>query len=109
VGYGGDWVAEQRTRVGVVSIGYGDGYSRHLSNQGEVLIHGQRVPLIGRVSMDTICLNLNEVELARVGDEVILWGDQNLPVEFLAERAQTIPYELVTVICPRVQRVESDG
>jgi alanine racemase len=109
VGYGGDWVAEQRTRVGVVSIGYGDGYSRHLSNQGEVLIHGQRVPLIGRVSMDTICLNLNEVELARVGDEVILWGDQNLPVEFLAERAQTIPYELVTVICPRVKRVESDG
>jgi len=109
VGYGGDWVAEQRTRVGVVSIGYGDGYSRHLSNQGEVLIHEQRVPVIGRVSMDTICLNLNEVELAGVGDEVLLWGDQNLPVEFLAERAQTIPYELVTVICPRVQRVESDG
>lgn len=109
VGYGGDWVADQTTRVGVVSIGYGDGYSRHLSNQGEVLIQGQRVPVIGRVSMDTICLNLNDAEQAQVGDEVILWGDQKLPVELLAQRAQTIPYELVTVICPRVQRVESDG
>lgn len=109
VGYGGDWVAEQTTRVGVVSIGYGDGYSRHLSNKAEVLIHQQSVPVIGRVSMDTICLNLNDVAQAQVGDEVILWGEQNLPVELLAHRAQTIPYELVTVICPRVQRVETDG
>jgi alanine racemase len=109
VGYGGDWVAERTTRVGVVSIGYGDGYSRHLSNQGEVLIQGQRVPVIGRVSMDTICLNLNDAQQARVGDEVILWGEQGLPVEQLASLAQTIPYELVTVICPRVQRVELDG
>ncbi len=109
VGYGGDWVADQTTRVGVVSIGYGDGYSRHLSNQGEVLIQGQRVPVIGRVSMDTICLNLNDAQQASVGDEVILWGEQGLPVEQLASLAQTIPYELVTVICPRVQRVELDG
>jgi alanine racemase len=109
VGYGGDWVAEQHTRVGVVSIGYGDGYSRHLSNNAEVLVNNQRAPVIGRVSMDTICLNLNAVEHARVGDEVILWGDQNLPVEQPAQWADTIPYELVTVICPRVQRVVTDG
>lgn len=109
VGYGGDWVADQTTRVGVVSIGYGDGYSRHLSNKAEVVINNQSVPVIGRVSMDTICLNLNTVEQARVGDEVILWGDQNLPVEQLAQWADTIPYELVTVICSRVQRVETDG
>jgi alanine racemase len=109
VGYGGDWVADKTTRIGVVSIGYGDGYSRHLSNKAEVLINDQPVPVIGRVSMDTICLNLNHVQHAEVGDEVILWGAQNLPVEQLAEWAHTIPYELVTVICPRVQRVETDG
>jgi alanine racemase len=109
VGYGGDWVAEQTTRVGVASIGYGDGYSRHLSNKAEVLIHGQSIPVIGRVSMDTICLNLNELAQAKVGDDVILWGTANLPVEQLAEWAGTIPYELVTVMCPRVKRVESDG
>jgi len=109
VGYGGDWVADKPTRVGVASIGYGDGYSRHLSNKAEVIIRGQRVPVIGRVSMDTICLNLNAVEQTAVGDEVILWGDNSLPVEELADLAHTIPYELVTVICPRVQRVEMDG
>lgn len=109
VGYGGDWVADKSTRVGVASIGYGDGYSRHLSNKGKVLIQGQSVPVIGRVSMDTICLNLNACGDAQVGDEVILWGEPNLPVEQLAQWADTIPYELVTVICPRVQRVETDG
>lgn len=109
VGYGGDWVADTTTRVGVVSIGYGDGYSRHLSNNSQVLVNKQPVPVIGRVSMDTICLNLNGVKHAQVGDEVILWGDETLPVETLAQWAQTIPYELVTVICQRVQRVETDG
>lgn len=109
VGYGGDWTAEVPTRIGVASIGYGDGYSRHLSNKSEVLLRGQKAPVVGRVSMDTICLNLNEFDQAEVGDEVILWGEQDLPVEQLAQLAGTIPYELVTVICRRVQRELTDG
>ncbi len=109
VGYGGDWTAELPTRIGVASIGYGDGYSRHLSNKSEVWLRGQKAPLVGRVSMDTICLNLNDVEHAEVGDEVILWGSPELPVEQLAQLAETIPYELVTVITRRVQRELSDG
>lgn len=109
VGYGGDWTAEVPTRIGVASIGYGDGYSRHLSNKSVVLLHGQKTPVVGRVSMDTICLNLNDVEQAVVGDEVTLWGLSELPVEQLAQLAGTIPYELVTVICRRVQRELSDG
>lgn len=109
VGYGGDWTADKPTRVGVASIGYGDGYSRHLSNKAEVLIRDQKVPVIGRVSMDTLCLNLNDLEQAQVGDEVVLWGQPDLPVEQLATLAGTIPYELVTVICQRVARELSDG
>ncbi len=109
VGYGGDWTAEVPTRIGIASIGYGDGYSRHLSNKSEVLIRGKRAAVVGRVSMDTICLNLNEFEQAEVGDEVTLWGGPDLPVEHLAQLAGTIPYELVTVICRRVQRALSDG
>lgn len=109
VGYGGDWTADRPTRVGVASIGYGDGYSRHLSNNAEVMIHGRKAAVIGRVSMDTICLNLNHIEQAKVGDEVILWGQSGLPVEQLADLAGTIPYELVTVVCRRVSRELFDG
>lgn len=109
VGYGGEWTAKQPTRIGVASIGYGDGYSRHLSNNAEVLLRGQKAPVVGRVSMDTICLNLNAFEQAEVGDEVILWGEPELPVEQLATLAGTIPYELVTVICQRVTRELTDG
>lgn len=109
VGYGGDWTAEVPTRIGIASIGYGDGYNRHLSNKAEVLLRGQKAPVVGRVSMDTICLNLNDFEQAVVGDEVILWGKPELPVEQLAELAGTIPYELVTVVCQRVHRERSDG
>ena len=109
VGYGGEWTADTLTRIGVASIGYGDGYSRHLSNNAEVVIRGHRAGVVGRVSMDTICLNLNALERAEVGDEVTLWGVPELPVERIAKLAGTIPYELVTVICQRVPRELSDG
>ena len=109
VGYGGEWSAVKPTRIGVASIGYGDGYSRHLSNKAFVSIHGQRLPVIGRISMDTICIDLSDCEQACVGDEVLLWGDGDLPVEMLAAIAGTIPYELVTVVCKRVHREMGDG
>ncbi|MCX4187226.1 alanine racemase [Methylophaga sp. OBS4] len=104
VGYGGDWTASEPTKIGAASIGYGDGYSRHLSNKAPVLINGRLANVIGRVSMDTICIDLNDFDNVAVGDEVLLWGSESLPVEQLAQLAQTIPYELVTVICKRVQR-----
>ena len=104
VGYGGQWTADKPIRMGVVSIGYGDGYSRHLSNQAEVLICNHRVPVIGRVSMDTVCINLDSCPQAQLGDEVIIWGTHELAVEWLAEKAGTIPYELLTCVMPRVQR-----
>lgn len=109
VGYGGEWTAKRACRMGVISIGYGDGFSRHLSNTGQVLIRGKMLPVIGRVSMDTICVLLDDCPDAQTGDEVLLWGHEDLSVESQALRADTIPYELTTVLAGRVDREYQHG
>lgn len=105
IGYGGDWVCHYPTRLGVAAIGYGDGYPRHARSGTPVLVRGQRVPLIGRVSMDMITIDLTECREAEVGDEVTLWGE-GLPVEEIARHADTIPYVLLCNVTPRVKRIE---
>lgn len=101
VGYGGTWISEKDTTIGVVAIGYGDGYPRHASNGTPVLINGRRVPLIGRVSMDMISVDLGAENEDKVGDIATLWG-KGLPVEEVAVFATTIPYELLCNITRRV-------
>lgn len=101
VGYGGVWTASRSTRIGVAAIGYGDGYTRHLGSGTPVLVRGKVATLAGRISMDLITLNLEEVPEAQVGDEVVLWGE-GLPVERLAKKARTIPYELLCGVTQRV-------
>jgi len=109
IGYGGDWTASKVTEIGIVSIGYGDGYSRYLSNAGQVVINGQRAAVLGRVSMDMICIDLQTCPDAEVGDEVLLWGSEQLPVEWVAKQAKTIPYELLCQLNPRVRREYHHG
>lgn len=101
LGYGGAWVCPEDMPIGIVAAGYGDGYPRHASSGTPLLVNGQRVPLIGRVSMDMLCVDLREQAHARVGDPVVLWG-QALPVEEIARCADTIPYELVCAVASRV-------
>ena len=105
VGYSGLWKCPATTRVGVISIGYGDGYHRHTQGGAPVLVNHQRVPLIGRVSMDMITVDLNSQPDANPGDPVTLWGDA-LPVEEIARYADTIPYTLLCGITQRVEIVE---
>ena len=105
VGYAGSWLCEKSTTLGVVAIGYGDGYPRYARAGTPVLVNGQRVPLIGRVSMDMITVDLETQPLAKPGDPVTLWGD-DLPVEEIAVCADTIPYTLVCGVTQRVQIVE---
>jgi alanine racemase len=105
VGYGGTWVADKATRLGIVAIGYGDGYPRHAKTGTPVLIKGQRVPLVGRVSMDMLAVDLNLQPQAKVYDLVTLWGD-GLAVEEIATCADTIAYTLVCGITPRVIKIE---
>jgi alanine racemase len=105
VGYGGTWQCQSPTRLGVISIGYGDGYHRHTKTGAPVLVNGQRAALLGRVSMDMITVDLNAQPHARPGDPVTLWGE-SLPVEEIARHADTIPYTLLCGITQRVEIVE---
>ena len=75
VGYGGRWVCEKNTTLGVVAIGYGDGYPRYAKAGTPVLVNGERVPLVGRVSMDMITVDLSTQPEAKPGDAVTLWGN----------------------------------
>jgi alanine racemase len=102
IGYGGAWTCVEDLRVGVVAIGYGDGYPRHAKNGTPMLVNGQRCSLIGRVSMDMITVDLRPVPEAKVGDPVTLWGKE-LPVEVIAEHSGTTCYELLTRITQRVR------
>ena len=103
VGYGGTWVCPENMPVGVVAMGYGDGYPRHAPPGTPVLVNGVEVPLIGRVSMDMICVDLREQSTAQVGDEVVLWGE-GLPAETVADSASTIAYDLFCGVTTRVPR-----
>nr|VFJ65168.1 MAG: alanine racemase [Candidatus Kentron sp. DK] len=104
IGYGGTWVCPEEMPVGVAAIGYGEGYPRAAPSGCPVLVNGGRVPLIGRVSMDMITLDLRTQPDARVGDRVVLWG-KGLPVEEVARLSGTIGYELVCRVTTRVEFV----
>jgi alanine racemase len=102
IGYGGTWICPADMPVGVAAVGYGDGYPRHAPAGTQVLVAGRRAPLVGRVSMDMINIDLRGVPGAAVGDSVTLWGE-GLPVEEIAERAGTISYELLCQVTARVR------
>ena len=101
IGYGRTWTCPEDMPVGVAAIGYGDGYPRHAPNGTPVLVRGRRVPLVGRVSMDKITVDLRGLPEAALGDEVVLWG-AGLPVEEIAHAAGTIGYELLCAVHGRV-------
>ena len=103
IGYGGIWTAPEPMPVGVVAVGYGDGYPREMPSGTPLLLNGKPVPLVGRVSMDTLMVDLRQQPQAQVGDEVILWG-KALPAETIASAANTIPYTLFCGITDRVTR-----
>ncbi len=102
VGYGGIWTSERDTKVGVIAIGYGDGYPRTAPNGTPVLVNGRKVPIAGRVSMDMLTVDLGPDAKDKVGDQAILWGEQ-LPSEEVAAHIGTIAYELVTKLTSRVE------
>ncbi len=104
VGYKGEYISDRDTQIGIVSAGYGDGYTRHFRSGTPVLINGRRVSLIGNVSMDMIAVDLGLDAGDAVGDIATLWGD-GLPVEEVAPFADAIPYELV---CGVMNREDSE-
>jgi alanine racemase len=108
VGYGQTWRAPRDTRIGLIPVGYADGYQRAWSNQAMMLVHRTPVPVVGRVSMDLTTIDLHDVPAAQIGDEVTIMDNDPLSPASpyaLAELGQTIPYEVFTRIGSRVKRV----
>lgn len=101
VSYGGIWTSSRDTKLGVVAMGYGDGYPRMAPAGTPVLINGRKVPVAGRVCMDMMIVDLGPDSQDHVGDDVILWG-KGLPAEEVARHIGTIAYELVIKLTPRV-------
>ncbi|MGC6388469.1 alanine racemase [Ewingella sp. S1.OA.A_B6] len=104
VGYGGIWRSERETRLGVIAMGYGDGYPRSAPSGTPVRVNGRIVPIVGRVSMDMISVDLGPDARDAVGDEVIFWGE-GLPVEDVSAATGISQYELITQLTSRVARV----
>ncbi len=101
VGYAGTWRAERDSSIAILAAGYGDGLPRHLVNGTPVLIGGSRYPLVGRVSMDMIAVDVSGAPKVATGSKAIVWGE-GLPVEDVAMHADTIPYELLCGVSQRV-------
>jgi alanine racemase len=101
VGYAGSWRAERDSAIAILAAGYGDGLPRHLENGTPVLIGGVRYPLVGRVSMDMIAVDVTAAARIAAGARGVVWG-AGLPVEEIAIHADTIPYELLCGVSQRV-------
>ena len=108
VGYGCAFVAPVDMRVATVAVGYGDGYHRACSHGGMMLIHGKRAPILGRICMDQTMVDVSGIPETAAGDEVVLLGQQGeerIDAEEIARWADTISYEVLLSIAPRVARL----
>jgi alanine racemase len=108
ISYGHAFITKRRSRIATVSVGYGDGFPRSLSNRADALIHGHRVPIVGTVCMDLIMIDITEVPGVKINDIVTLIGrDGKLEItaDECAQKANTIVYEITSGIGPRVARV----
>ena len=111
VGYNGAWTAKRTTRLGVIPVGYGDGFNRHLSSAGRVVLRGQYAPIVGNVSMDLTTIDLTDIAGAEIGDEVALIGQQGSSSILATEHAsfaKTVVYEILCGLSPRVPRIYTE-
>jgi alanine racemase len=107
VSYGHSFITPRESSIGVLAVGYADGYRRGLQHGGEVLIRGRRAPVVGAICMDLTMVDLTDVAGSQIGDEVILWGgsgDERISVNDVARIAQTISYEMLCTVGRRVPR-----
>lgn len=104
IGYSRSFITEKETKVATIPIGYADGLRRELSNRGLVCIHGKKVPIIGKVCMDSFMADVTELTNVEIGDDVWIWDNENITLEDVAEQCNTINYEIMSTISSRVPR-----
>ena len=112
VSYGMTHKTRKKTRLASVPVGYADGFSRRFSSNGTLLVKGHRAPVVGRICMDQTMIDVGDIPDVSPGDEVVLigsQGDETLGADELAERINTINYEIVSALTPRVKRIYSDS
>jgi len=105
ISYGGTYITERKSLIATIPIGYADGYLRVLSNNSFVSVNGKRAPVVGRVCMDFIMVDVTEINNVNVGDVVTLFGDGAVSLQDVAGWANTIPYEIMTLVGKRVHRI----
>ncbi len=105
IGYDRSFVTKRQTKVATIPIGYADGLRRDLSNGGEVLINGKKVPIIGKICMDGFMADVTDLENVKIGDDVWIWDNEEITLEQVAKRCHTIPYEIISTITDRVPRI----
>jgi len=107
ISYGGTFVTDKRTKIATIPLGYGDGYARSLSNKADVLIHGKRCRVIGRICMDQFMVDVTDLDNVEYGDKVTLIGfdgEEQIPVEELGDIADRFSYEFVCDLGKRIPR-----
>ena len=104
IGYSRSYITTKETKVATIPIGYADGFRRDFSNGWKVLINGKKVPIIGKVCMDSFMADVTELDDVKLGDEVVIWDNENITLEQLAEKCNTINYEILCTISDRVPR-----
>ncbi len=105
IGYGRSYITKRETKVATVPIGYADGFRRVLSNKWYVYINGKKCPIIGSICMDSFMADVTELDNVNTGDEVIIWDNENIKLEEIAECCDTINYEIMSTIQNRVPRI----
>lgn len=105
VSYSRTFITQRESKIATIPIGYADGLKRNLSNNGFVVIHDQRVPIIGKVCMDSFMADVTDLKDVKVGDEVWIWDNENVTLDEIAHKCDTINYEIISTISERVPRV----
>lgn len=104
IGYGRKYITDKETKIATVPIGYADGFRRTFSNNGRVFINGKYAPIVGVVCMDSFMCDVTDID-CQVGDEVVIWDNENIKIEELSKTCDTINYEIISSISNRVPRI----
>ena len=109
ISYSKTFVTKRKTKVATIPIGYADGLRRILSNKGEVIINNKKAKIIGNVCMDSFMADVTDVDNVKVGDDVYIWDNKNITLEDIANKCNTINYEILSTISARVPRIFISG